>query len=98
MATELVVDQLLERSMRTLLENAGAQRGCLVLERGGTCREFFPGVAALALGASVVGATSDGRMHLGRNAFGAFPEGCTWNGRGDGERAGSRRVTGSGFD
>jgi histidine kinase len=32
-ATELVVDQLWERLMRTLLENAGAQRGCLILER-----------------------------------------------------------------
>lgn len=34
-ATELVVDRLWERLMRTLLENAGAQRGCLVLERAG---------------------------------------------------------------
>lgn len=37
-ATELVLDRLLERLMRTLLENAGAQRGCLVLEREGHLR------------------------------------------------------------
>lgn len=34
-STELVIDRLLERLMRTLLENAGAQRGCLILDRAG---------------------------------------------------------------
>ncbi|WP_437737466.1 AAA family ATPase [Sorangium sp. So ce1335] len=34
-SAELVIDRLLERLMRTLLENAGAQRGCLILDRDG---------------------------------------------------------------
>ncbi|WP_433936451.1 AAA family ATPase [Sorangium cellulosum] len=34
-STELVVDRLLDRLLRTLLENAGAQRGCLILDRDG---------------------------------------------------------------
>ncbi|WP_437785534.1 AAA family ATPase [Sorangium sp. So ce1097] len=34
-SAELVIDRLLERLLRTLLENAGAQRGCLILDREG---------------------------------------------------------------
>jgi predicted ATPase/serine phosphatase RsbU (regulator of sigma subunit) len=38
LATELVFDKVLERLMRTLLENAGAERGSLVLDRKGSLR------------------------------------------------------------
>jgi predicted ATPase/serine phosphatase RsbU (regulator of sigma subunit) len=55
-ATELVVDQLWERLMRTLLENAGAQRGCLILEHTGVLQveatiAIEPNVVKLGLAA-----------------------------------------------
>ncbi|HMA92933.1 MAG TPA: GAF domain-containing protein, partial [Polyangiaceae bacterium] len=57
-ATELVVDRLWERLMRTLLENAGAQRGCLILERAGVLHieatiAIEPNVVKLALAANL---------------------------------------------
>ncbi|WP_437679175.1 AAA family ATPase [Sorangium sp. So ce131] len=56
-ATELVIDRLLERLMRTLLENAGAQRGCLILDRAG----------ALAVEASM--SIDPDAMHVGTRAL-----------------------------
>ncbi|WP_437517894.1 AAA family ATPase [Sorangium sp. So ce1099] len=56
-STELVVDRLLERLMRTLLESAGAQRGCLILDRAGV----------LALAASMT--IDPDTMNLGTHAL-----------------------------
>nr|WP_240807831.1 AAA family ATPase [Polyangium spumosum] len=36
LSSEIVLDQLIERLMRIILANAGAERGFLILERGGT--------------------------------------------------------------